>query len=205
MVDEIAKRRAKRSETRAGSASRNRRIDRRAERTRHALAQALMALTPRQGFDRLEVRQLVAKAGVGRSTFYKHYAGKDDFVINSFASMVAMFDAKAQTADDYDTMLPARVVFAHAQAARAFALSLSASGQFALTQAAREDKLRAIAEANLRRQRPGLSAARRQEIAVVLAAAFASLMRWWLETGMRQDADRVADLYEDVARRMIAP
>jgi AcrR family transcriptional regulator len=209
MVEEIGRRVAKRCETRVASVSRNAgrsgRIDRRAERTRQALAEALIALAPRRGFDRLEVRQLVAKAGIGRSTFYKHYADKDDFLISSFAGMVAMFDAKAQRAGNYDAMLPAREVFAHVQSAREFALSLLTSGQFARTQAAREDRLRAIAEANLKRLRPGLPAARRQETAVVLAAAFVSLMRWWMETGMRRDASYVAGLYESVARRVSAP
>lgn len=180
------------------------RVDKRAHRTRMALAEALMALGPTDGFDALEVRKLVAKAGVGRSTFYKHYAGKDDFLITSFGGMVTAFDAQAQRArSDYDTMLPAREVFAHMQEARAFALSLASSGQFARTQTAREDKLRAIAEVNLKRLHPGLTLARRQETAVILAGAFASLMRWWMETGLRQTPAHVAGLYETVARRML--
>lgn len=163
-----------------------------------------MALGPRDGVDALEVRKLVAKAGVGRSTFYKHYADKDDFLITSFGGMVAGFDVHAQrTRGDYDTMLPAREVFAHAYEARAFALSLVKSGQFARTQSAREDKLRAIAEANLKRLHPGLPPAQRREIAVILAGAFASLMRWWMETGLRQTPAHVAGLYETVARRMV--
>jgi AcrR family transcriptional regulator len=179
-------------------------IDKRAARTRMALADALMALAPQDGLDALEVRKLVAKAGVGRSTFYKHYADKDDFLITSFGGMVAGFDAQAQrTRDDYDEMLPAREVFDHVQHARAFALSLVSSGQFARTQGPREDKLRAIAEANLKRLHPGLSLVRRQETAVILAGAFASLMRWWMETGLRQTPAHVAGLYETVARRML--
>ncbi len=163
-----------------------------------------MTLSPRVGADRLDVRKLVAAAGVGRSTFYKHYADKDDFLITSFAGMVAMFDARArETRSGYDTMLPAREVFRHVEEARAFALSLAASGQFARTQAAREDKLRAIAEANLRRRYPAWPQVRRQETAVVLASAFAGLMRWWIEAGLRQSASHVADIYEGVARRVL--
>jgi AcrR family transcriptional regulator len=180
-------------------------VDARARRTRSALAEALMTLTPRVGADRIDVRKLVAAAGVGRSTFYKHYADKDDFFIRSFGGMVAMFDVRArERRADYDTMLPAREVFAHVEEARAFALSLAGSGQFARTQAAREDKLRAIADVNLRRAYPGWTTARRQETAVVLASAFAGLMRWWAETGLRQSAGHVADLYEGVARRVLA-
>jgi len=164
-----------------------------------------MRLAPRVGADRLDVRKLVATAGVGRSTFYKHYADKDDFFITSFGGMIAMFDARArETRSGYDTMLPAREVFAHVEEARDFALSLASSGQFARTQAAREDKLRVVAEANLRRRYPAWTNARRQETAVVLASAFAGLMRWWIEAGLRRSAADVAEIYEGVARRVLS-
>ncbi len=179
-------------------------VDKRALRTRGALARALMTLAPKDGIDALQVRKLAAAAGIGRSTFYKHYADKDDFFIKSFAGMVAAMDAKArETRRDYDTMLPALEVFRHVEDARAFALSLATSGQFARTMAAREDVLKDLAEQNLKRLRPGWSAARRPELAVVLAGAFVSLMRWWIDAGMRRSADDVAALYETVARRLL--
>lgn len=179
-------------------------VDKRSLRTRGALATALIDLVPRHGIDALEVRKLAAAAGVGRSTFYKHYADKDDFLIKSFAGMVGGMDAHAQrNRRDYDTMLPATEVFRHVEDARAFALSMSASGEFARTIAAREDVLQAIAEQNLKRLRPGLSMPRRQEAAVVLAGVFMSLMRWWVEGGMRRRADEVAGLYDAAARRLL--
>ena len=179
-------------------------VDQRARRTRMALAEALMTLGARDGIDRVDVRKLAAAAGVGRSTFYKHYADKDDFFIKSFAGMVAAMDAHARAErPDYGTMLPAREVFQHIEEARAFALSLAASGQFARTTAAREDVLRAIAEGTLKRVMPALPLVRRQEIAVVLASAFVGLMRWWVEGGLRKDAAHVAALYDSVARRVL--
>ena len=162
-----------------------------------------MTLGPEAGVDALEVGALAAKAKVGRSTFYKHYADKDDFFITSFANMVAGFDAQARTRVGYRAMLPAREVFAHVEEARAFALSVAKSGQFSRTQGLREAKLRVIAEANLKRLHPRLDAARREELAVILAGGFASLMRWWMETGLRQNAAHVAGLYEMLAERVL--
>lgn len=180
------------------------RMDRRAQRTRWALARALMSLAPREGFDRLDIAKLAAEAGVGRSTFYKHYADKDDFLINSFAGMVRGFDAQAQAERrDYRSLLPAREVYAHVEGARAFALSIARSGEFERTQGAREDKLRAVALANLKRLYPAMPAVRREEIAVIAAGAFISLMRWWMEGGLRQSAAHMAALYEAVVERVI--
>jgi hypothetical protein len=113
-------------------------------------------------------------------------------------------DAQARaTRRDYDTMLPAAEVFKHVEEARAFALSLATSGQLARTMAAREDVLRVVAEGNIRRLRPGLPAAQRQELAVVLAGAFVSLLRWWMEAGLHRTAGEVAALYDGVARRLL--
>jgi len=178
-------------------------VDRRVQRTRVALARALMELAPQYGFDALEVRELTARAGVGRSTFYKHYADKDDFLVSSFGGMVTAMDGHARRRSDYDTFLPAREVFAHVADAREFARSLVTSGQYARTQAGREEKLRALAEANLNALRPGLTITERREIAVLLAGAFASLMRWWIETGLRQPHAHIAELYESLARRAV--
>ncbi|MBP6014849.1 MAG: TetR family transcriptional regulator [Alphaproteobacteria bacterium] len=180
------------------------RFDKRINRTRIALAEALMALGPARGVDNLDVRSLTAKAGVGRSTFYKHYADKDDFFIKSFAGMVEARDSHARAyRRDYDTMLPAHEVFQHVEEARAFAKSLVESGQFGRTIAAREDVLRRIAEGNLKRLHPNWPASRRQETAVVLASTFAGLMRWWMEDGVRKDATYVAGLYDAIARRVL--
>lgn len=59
-------------------------IDRRAARTRRALHQAMIAQILRGGYDALTIRGLLAEADVGRSTFYAHYAGKDDLFRSGF-------------------------------------------------------------------------------------------------------------------------
>jgi AcrR family transcriptional regulator len=53
-------------------------IDRRAARTRTALHHALMSLVRKKGYDSVTVDDICEAAHVGRSTFYSHYAGKDD-------------------------------------------------------------------------------------------------------------------------------
>ncbi|MFO1186558.1 MAG: hypothetical protein U1E87_03335 [Alphaproteobacteria bacterium] len=39
---------------------------------------------------------------------------------------------------------------------------------------------------------------------MILAGAFASLMRWWVENGLHRDAAHVAGLYETLAHRFLA-
>ena len=52
--------------------------DRRVVRTRTALTQALMDLVTERDYDDITVGDIIAKAEVGRSTFYQHFQNKDD-------------------------------------------------------------------------------------------------------------------------------
>jgi AcrR family transcriptional regulator len=54
--------------------------DRRTARTRAALMQAFIALLLDEGYDTVTVERVCEKADVGRSTFYMHFAGKDDIL-----------------------------------------------------------------------------------------------------------------------------
>jgi AcrR family transcriptional regulator len=51
--------------------------DRRSVRTREALLQVFLDLLFEQGYEALSVRDIAARANVGRSTFYEHFTGKD--------------------------------------------------------------------------------------------------------------------------------
>ena len=57
--------------------------DRRAQRTRAHLLRAFGELVLSRGFETLTVRDIIAHANVGRSTFYEHFENKDDILRRS--------------------------------------------------------------------------------------------------------------------------
>lgn len=57
--------------------------DRRTERTRGALMKAFIDLVLTEGYDAVTVERVAECANVGRSTFYMHYAGKEDILKQS--------------------------------------------------------------------------------------------------------------------------
>lgn len=154
-------------------------MDRRAKRTRTALAEALIRLAPVKGFDAVKVEDLVRTARVARSTFYGHYADKADFVDQSYRAMVSRFDLRAREEGEM-SILPVNRVFTHVKEAEAYARAMAASGAFDALMARRENFLAELAEANLARFRPTLSAARRKEASIMIAGAYTALLRWWL-------------------------
>src|SRR5437867_3212020 len=65
----------------------DKRIDRRAARTRQALHDALISLVLRKGYDALTIQEIIDEADVGRATFYAHYTGKQDLLRSGFEAL----------------------------------------------------------------------------------------------------------------------
>jgi AcrR family transcriptional regulator len=61
--------------------------DRRVRRTRGALKEALVDLIVERGWDGFSVQVLCERADVGRSTFYLHYADKEEVLSGGFADL----------------------------------------------------------------------------------------------------------------------
>jgi AcrR family transcriptional regulator len=57
--------------------------DRRIERTQASLRHAMVQLIIEQGFEATTVSQITERANVGRSTFYAHFADKEDLLQGS--------------------------------------------------------------------------------------------------------------------------
>jgi|SRR5208283_4012306 len=63
--------------------------DRRVLRTRQQLDSAFVELLHRRSYGNIRVSDITRKAGVGRATFYAHYASKDDLLMSQFRRIVA--------------------------------------------------------------------------------------------------------------------
>ncbi|MCC3327727.1 TetR/AcrR family transcriptional regulator [Nocardia abscessus] len=86
--------------------------DRRVRRTRALLHRALIELMVERAYDRITVRDILARADVGRSTFYAHYRDKDDLLLRSSTDYLRAAMAAAETdADAPELLAPVRTLF----------------------------------------------------------------------------------------------
>ena len=65
--------------------------DRRVQRTRDPLKQALIELIKERGYDAITIQDIVDRANVGRTTFYAHYDSKDELFMNCHEAMLSQF------------------------------------------------------------------------------------------------------------------
>jgi AcrR family transcriptional regulator len=55
-------------------------LDRRVERTRQRLREALLSLIVERGYEKVTVQDVLDRAEIGRATFYKHFRSKEDLL-----------------------------------------------------------------------------------------------------------------------------
>jgi len=61
--------------------------DRRVQRTRQALRNALLELIKEKGYDSISVEDITQRANLGRATFYLHFKDKEDLLVEEFSEM----------------------------------------------------------------------------------------------------------------------
>ena len=62
-------------------------MDRRIERTRHHLQEALLSLIREMPFEEIEIQAITDRANTARVTFYRHYATKTELLLDCLAAI----------------------------------------------------------------------------------------------------------------------
>jgi len=87
--------------------------DRRVLRTRRMLRDALIELITQRGWDNISVQDVCDRADVGRSTFYTHFADKEELLLGGFDDLRKMLRAQ-KSATSGDTLAFVRGLIEHA-------------------------------------------------------------------------------------------
>src|SRR5208283_4392539 len=173
----------KAARTRSKTAKLRRKTDRRVLRTRNTLGGALVALMQEMSFNEITVREVLSRAGVGRSTFYAHYRDKDDLFLSDvedfFEGMATLLSRRGETSN---RVAPVRELFAHVAEARELYAALIAAGKIndvlELGQGhfarAIEQRLAELSPVPVKGSVP------RAATAHALAGAMLSLLSWWV-------------------------
>jgi AcrR family transcriptional regulator len=189
--------------------------DRRTNRTRRQLRDALMTLILEKGYDAVTVEDITSRADLGRTTFYLHYRDKEELLLESIDSIAN--DLKSQVdlkytapAENNPQKRPIHLAFAHAaENAALYRILLNGEGATKTASHLRRFISDNVAEfllaginvsnGNLTDQPLTLDQARNSShlglVADYFASALLGFMTWWLEADMPYPPDQMADFF----------
>ncbi len=179
-------------------------VDRRIQRTRHMLSDALFALIVEKGYESVTVQDITEHANVGRATFYLHYRDKEELLSASLKQLVNELTQYVEPNNDspstYKT-LSVRV-FQHVALHRALYRALLGEGGPPII-AARMKRYLAVLIQNyviipllVRRNASVDSELVDPELLATHAAgSLLALLIWWLDHDLVQSAEEMGSLF----------
>lgn len=168
-------------------------IDRRVARTQDRLHQALRRLLERTRYERITVQALCRAAGVGRSTFYANFNGKDDLRRHA-VDRLGQALAAAEPVGDLLAFPFCETLFEHAATHRR---QLCTSG-------AARDRVRSILARRFCHEllASGGECGDRTDVearVTFYVAGLLGLLDWWLDEGARRSPQEMATLFRALA------
>jgi AcrR family transcriptional regulator len=160
--------------------------DRRIQRTRKALQNALLDLMVEKGYDAVTVQDVIDRANVGRSTFYAHFQDKEDLFMKGFEILEEQIETKLNGtplahASPWDLSL---MLFEHVQGQHQLykALVGNQAGNTAMKQV--QKSMTALVGEHLAQNLPSRKGGQITPdiLAHFIVSTFLSLMTWWLDT-----------------------
>lgn len=176
-------------------------IDRRTNRTRRSLSEALVELIHEKRFDDITVQEVIDRADVGRSTFYSHFRDKEDLFQKDWEQFLDGFAGHI----DWDKagsepFVPVAYLFRHLEEYQPFYKSLVRSQKADAVFKSGVTHLSQRIEATLTARFLG-KAAPSLPIPILsnyLAVALFALLKWWLDQQMPYPPERMNEIFHEL-------
>ncbi len=184
-------------------------IDRRVVRTRKSLQDALISLIHKREYDTISVDDICKAADVGRSTFYTHYAGKDELKRSGLEILHKELRERQHLAQKTETrgFNFTLALFEHAKERIDHFRALAGNRGGAIARSEIQNILTKLVRSELTR-RPDetqTDAFQREATIQFTVGALQSLLRWWLENGAKQSPQEIDDAFQRLIGNGVAP
>jgi len=179
-------------------------VDRRVERTRQQLQDALHALILEHGYDAITVQNIIDRANVGRATFYAHFQDKESLLLSGFETLWLEFEQHFQhdvgvTMSPWDLSLS---MFVHAHGHRSLYKAMAGERGATMILGHIRQRLVKLLQDHLK-----TPVARRKQplppdmLTQYVVASFIALLTWWLDHDSPLSPQQMNDYY----RQLVEP
>jgi len=169
-------------------------IDRRVERTRQLLQNALSELILEKGYEKVTVQDVIDRANVGRSTFYAHFEDKEQLLLSGFEPLRAEFEEflEGRTYDKESPWALSLSMFQRVQKQQGGYITLTHIQKFLYGYLL--DHLR-LALPNKNKNIPP------ELLAHYVASSFIALMTWWIDNNYPCSPEQMNEYF----RQLVEP
>ena len=173
--------------------------DRRSQRTRQALSQALIALIQDKRYDVITVQDICDRANVGRSTFYAHYHDKDDLLTSNFQQVMESLGQPLAYRDG-QLVFPIAPLFEHVLGHQhLYKALLWGGGMEVLMRAGQKQWSQQIEQYVGALLKDGRQpAVPIPIIANYIAGSLQTLLLWWLQHKMPHSPERLDEMFQQL-------
>lgn len=168
--------------------------DRRVQRTRRSLRDALISLLVERGWDDINIQVLCERADIGRSTFYLHFQNKEQLLVSGFDDLRAGLRAQPVIANDGTSgLLPfVRGLIEHVYEQRTLFRAVIGRRSGHIVQKRFREMVNQLVEEEIPLPATGW---KRDAGARYVAGAFVELLAWWVDAGNARTADDIEHLF----------
>ena len=177
--------------------------DRRSQRTRQALGDALVELMMERGYDVISIKDIIERANVGRSTFYSHYVDKDELFVSQLDRLMDVLNRNVpQEHSEENLFFPSLGLLRHIKEQwRLYRILAWGQGVDVLTKHMQKSMSEKI-EQRL------VAGGQTYDVPVpvlanFLSGSFLSLVKWWLDNKMTYSPEQMDDMFQKLALRSV--
>jgi AcrR family transcriptional regulator len=182
--------------------------DRRARKTGALLRGALGSLIHEKPYDDIVVKEILCRANVGRSTFYTHFRGKDELLLECMLELLQSQPAVGTGRPHEAIVRFSRPVFEHIESHRGSeALHMGPGARRAMhehLQGAIALLIEGEVERALRRKGGTVPRFSPELLVRWIASTFVATLNWWVESDTRLSAREVDGLFRALVEPSLA-
>jgi AcrR family transcriptional regulator len=182
------------------SVPKNRAPDRRVQRTHRLLHHAVLELIRERGWDAITVQDVCERADVGRSTFYVHFADKEELLISGFGELRKELQAAAR-AEPTRPLAFTRALLEHTHRYEPVYRALLGRRTAQVVYGAWIDIVTELLDEDLAKVMP--AGALRDAAVRYLAGAMWELLSWWSEQPKRASAINLEETYRRLSMAVL--
>ena len=173
--------------------------DRRSRRTRQILGSALVELLLEKHFSTITVQNILDRANIGRSTFYEHYADKEDLLMGEIKRVILELETQSAASDHFSgSLIPSLEFFRHIEQHRRLfrAFVLGRSGELLTREF--QAQVSKLTEQNIRSLlgNGALPSIPLSMLARFITNTFIMVVLWWFEDDFHNSPEQINEMFQ---------